>query len=69
MNGLPEAFLNRMQKQLGDELPAFLYAMDKKPVRGIRFNPLKPEGFIRSGMNGFPGRKPAGIMQKTKPPA
>lgn len=45
MNGLPEAFLNRMQKQLGDELPAFLYAMDKKPVRGIRFNPLKPEGF------------------------
>lgn len=44
MNGMPEAFLDRMRKQLGDELPDFLYAMAGEPFRGIRFNPLKPEG-------------------------
>ena len=42
MNGqLPEAFLARMQQQMGDELPAFLRAMEQPAVRGIRFNPLK----------------------------
>ncbi len=44
MNGLPEAFLKRMQFQLGSDYPAFLHAMADEPVRGIRFNPLKPEG-------------------------
>ena len=45
MNGtLPVSFLDRMRRQLGDEFPAFLDAMDKSPVRGIRYNPLKPAG-------------------------
>ena len=40
---MPEAFLSRMRQQLGDELPAFLYAMEEEPpVRGIRMNPDKP---------------------------
>ena len=43
-NQLPEAFLDRVRKQLGDELPAFLSAMAEEAVRGIRYNPLKPEG-------------------------
>ena len=42
-SGLPEAFVNRMRLQLGNELPAFLRVMTEKPVRGIRMNPLKPE--------------------------
>ena len=41
---LPEAFLNRMHLQLGNEYPAFLSAMATEAVRGIRMNPLKPEG-------------------------
>ena len=44
MNGLPEAFLDRMRTQLGEEFPAFLHAMNQEAVRGIRFNPLKPAG-------------------------
>ncbi len=43
-NTLPEAFLRRMRRQLGDEYPEFQKAMMKEAVRGIRFNPLKPEG-------------------------
>ena len=38
---LPEAFVSRMQHQLGDELPLFLHALDETPVRGIRLNTLK----------------------------
>lgn len=38
---LPEAFIKRMAAQLGDELPAFLSAMEQLPQRGIRLNPLK----------------------------
>lgn len=44
MNRLPEAFLDRVRKQLGDEFPAFLRAMEEPPIRGIRFNPIKPGG-------------------------
>ena len=39
---LPEAFVRRMREQLGDELSAFLHALEEPPVRGIRLNPLKP---------------------------
>ena len=45
-NGLPEAFVERMRIQLGDELSAFLHALDEPPVRGIRINPLKQTEFI-----------------------
>ena len=38
---LPEAFIMRMRDQLGDELNAFLCALEQQPVRGIRMNPLK----------------------------
>lgn len=38
---LPEAFVSRMEGQLGNELPAFLHALDEEPVRGIRLNTLK----------------------------
>ncbi len=38
----PEAFLNRMAGQLGNELPAFLRALEEPSQRGIRLNPLKP---------------------------
>ena len=38
----PEAFLERMAGQLGDELPAFLRALEEPSQRGIRLNPLKP---------------------------
>lgn len=42
MNGqLPEAFVDRMRQQLGEELSDFLRALDEPPVRGIRMNPLK----------------------------
>ena len=38
---LPEAFVSRMRHQLGNELPAFLNALEDLPVRGIRLNTLK----------------------------
>jgi len=38
---LPEDFISRMRLQLGDELTAFLHALEEAPVRGIRMNPLK----------------------------
>lgn len=42
MSALPQAFVERMAAQLGEELPAFLAAMDAPYQRGIRVNPLKP---------------------------
>lgn len=39
---LPEAFVERIRRQLGDELPAFLLAMDRPAEHGIRMNPIKP---------------------------
>ena len=38
---LPDEYLNRMQKRLGERFPAFLRAMEETPVRGVRANPLK----------------------------
>ena len=50
---LPEAFAERMRKQLGNELSAFLCALDNSPVRGIRMNPLKPvEAAVRYTASG-----------------
>lgn len=39
---LPDAFVIRMRQQLGNELTAFLHALEEPPVKGIRLNPLKP---------------------------
>ena len=38
---LPQEFLNRMQKQLGGEYPAFLESLERPRAVALRFNPLK----------------------------
>ena len=40
---LPEAFLIRMQAQLGEEYPAFLESLERPRAVALRFNPLKGE--------------------------
>ena len=40
---LPEAFLERMKVQLGEEYPAFLESMERPRAVALRFNPLKGE--------------------------
>ena len=38
---LPQAFLDRMEKQLGEEYPAFLASLERPRAVALRFNPLK----------------------------
>ena len=38
---LPEAFLNRMKQQLGEEYPDFLQSLERPRAVALRFNPLK----------------------------
>ncbi len=38
---LPEAFLDRMKLQLGDEYPEFLQSLERPRAVALRFNPLK----------------------------
>ena len=38
---LPEAFLKRMEHQLGEEYPAFLAALERPRAVALRYNPLK----------------------------
>ena len=38
---LPEAFLERMKHQLGEEYPAFLESLERPRAVALRFNPLK----------------------------
>ena len=38
---LPEAFLQRVRQQLGDEYPAFLASLERPRAVALRFNPLK----------------------------
>ena len=40
---LPEAFLIRMQSQLGEEYPEFLKSLERPRAVAMRFNPLKGE--------------------------
>ncbi len=40
---LPEAFLERMKQQLGDQFPAFLASLERPRAVALRFNPLKGE--------------------------
>ncbi len=40
---LPQAFLDRMEKQLGTEYPAFLASLERPRAVALRFNPLKGE--------------------------
>ena len=41
--GLPEAFLERMQRMLGTEYNTFLESYEKERSYGFRRNPLKSE--------------------------
>ena len=51
---LPEAFLNRMRAQLGDEFDAYLASLERPRAVALRFNPLKGEAptlpFIQAGV-------------------
>ena len=40
---LPEAFLDRIKMQLGEEYPAFLESLERPRAVALRFNPLKGE--------------------------
>ena len=40
---LPEAFLERMKLQLGEEYPGFLQSLERPRAVALRFNPLKGE--------------------------
>lgn len=40
---LPEAFLQRIEQQLGEEYPAFLESLERPRAVALRFNPLKGE--------------------------
>ena len=40
---LPEAFLERMKLQLGEEFPEFLQSLERPRAVALRFNPLKGE--------------------------
>ncbi len=40
---LPEAFLNRIKRQLGEEYPQFLESLERPRAVALRFNPLKGE--------------------------
>ena len=40
---LPEAFLKRMENQLGAEYPEFLKSLERPRAVALRFNPLKGE--------------------------
>ena len=40
---LPEAFLNRMKNQLGEEYPDYIASLERPRAVALRFNPLKGE--------------------------
>ena len=42
---LPEAFLSRLQAQLGDEYDDYLRSLDRPRAVALRFNPLKTDSF------------------------
>ena len=41
MTPLPDIFLSNIRALLGDEYPAFLYAMDQPPALALRLNPRR----------------------------
>ena len=45
---LPEAYINRMQKQLSDEFDAFIKSYEEKPKQALRLNTLKSEDVFNS---------------------
>ena len=41
-------FINEIREMLGDDLPAFLHALDEKPALALRVNPLRPGAYEAS---------------------
>lgn len=50
MLNLPQSYIDQMAVQLGDELPAFLRAMEQPAHRGIRLNPMKAASIPPDGL-------------------
>ncbi len=57
---LPEAFLQRMEHQLGSEYPAFLDSLERPRAVALRFNPLKGEKPHLSFVNAIVPWEPMG---------
>lgn len=50
----PEAFLERMEKQLGADFPKFLTALNEPPKKALRINTLKTDRETLSGLLDLP---------------
>ena len=61
MKALPEQFIERMRRELGDDFPRFIACYDEPPKRGLRVNTLRlsPEAF--SAISPLP-LEPTGIL-------
>lgn len=54
MRSYPEAFLSRMQEQLGAEFPAFRSALDEPPKKALRINTIKTDREALSALLNLP---------------
>ncbi len=54
MRSWPEAFLSRMQAQLGADFPAFRSALDEPPKKALRINTVKTDREELSALLGLP---------------
>ncbi len=54
MRSWPEAFLSRMQEQLGAEFPAFRSALDEPPKKALRINTIKTDREALSALLNLP---------------
>ena len=66
---LPEGFLKRMEKQLGDEYPAYLQSLERPRAVALRFNlPLNRNSEDQMSM--YQERLPLlGLLLQTQPSA
>ncbi len=58
---LPQEFLQRMEKQLGEEYPAFLASLERPRAVALRFNPLKGQAPALSFTGAQVSWEPAGF--------
>ena len=58
---LPQAFLERMKLQLGEEYPAFLESLERPRAVALRFNPLKGESPVLPFVKGNVPWEPMGF--------
>ena len=66
---LPKDFTDRMRKQLGEEYPDFLRALEGNPIRGIRLNPMKtfPEKEVYQSAERIPWEKNGYLLAAESP--